>query len=126
MASSLLEPMRAIAERRSLESFTPISWYEGASVSTVVAAAGYPGEVATGDTMTIPPDTDDVTIFHAGTKREADGSIVTSAGRVVAVTALAPTIAAAQELSAAVAAQVRFKGAQFRRDIGWRELARAR
>jgi len=44
---------------------------------------------------------------------------------VVAVTAIAPTIAAAQRASAEAAAAVRFDGAQFRRDIGWRELARA-
>jgi phosphoribosylamine-glycine ligase len=44
---------------------------------------------------------------------------------VVAVTALAPTIAAAQHRSAEVAARVAFAGSQFRRDIGWRELARA-
>ena len=125
MASSLLEPMRAIAERRSLESFGPLAWHAGAAVTTVVAAAGYPGTIATGDAITLPDDTSDVTVFHAGTKGLADGRLVTSGGRVVAVTALAPNIAEAQRRSAEVAAQVRFEGAQFRRDIGWRELARA-
>jgi phosphoribosylamine---glycine ligase len=125
MASSLLAPMQAIAERKSLESFGPLTWHSGASVTTVVAAAGYPGTIATGDTIALPDDESDVTIFHAGTKRLEDGRIVTSGGRVVAVTALAPTIAAAQRRSAEVAARVRFEGAQFRRDIGWRELARA-
>ncbi len=125
MASSLLAPMQAIAERRSLESFGPLTWHAGASVTTVVAAAGYPGTIATGDTIALPDDESDVTVFHAGTKRLADGRLVTSGGRVVAVTALAPTIAAAQRRSAEVAARVRFEGAQYRRDIGWRELARA-
>jgi phosphoribosylamine--glycine ligase len=125
MASSLLAPMQAIAERKSLESFGPLTWHAGASVTTVVAAAGYPGSIATGDTIALPDDESDVTIFHAGTKRLPDGRLVSSGGRVVAVTALAPTIAAAQQRSAEVAARVRFEGAQYRRDIGWRELARA-
>ena len=124
MRSSLLEPMRAIAQRTSIADIAPLAFHEGAAVTTVVAAAGYPGTVASGDTITLPPDTADVTVFHAGTKRTADGTLVTSGGRVVAVTALAANIAEAQRRSAAVAAEVRFAGAQFRRDIGWRELAR--
>ncbi len=126
LASSLLEPVRAIAEGRSLASHAPLTWRPGASVTTVVAAAGYPGSVRSGDPITLPPDAADVTVFHAGTKRAGDGTLVTSGGRVVAVTALAPTVADAQQRSAAVAATVRFPGAQHRRDIGWRELARAR
>ena len=125
MASSLLEPMRAVAEGRSLAGMAPIAWRAGASVTTVVAAAGYPGTVRAGDAITLPTVPDGVTIFHAGTRR-TDGTLVTSGGRVVAVTALAPTIAEAQRASAAAAAAVRFAGAQFRRDIGWRELARPR
>ena len=125
MASSLLEPMRAIAQRHTLEPFEPFVWYEGASVTTVVAAGGYPGTIATGEAITVPENDEDVTVFHAGTKHLADGALVTSGGRVVAVTALAPTIGEAQQRSAAAAAQVRFAGSQFRRDIGWRELQRA-
>lgn len=125
MASSLLEPMRAIAQRHTLEPFQPFVWYEGASVTTVVAAGGYPGTITTGESIALPEDDEDVTVFHAGTKRVADGALVTSGGRVVAVTALAPTIAEAQQRSAAGAAEVRFAGSQFRRDIGWRELQRA-
>ncbi len=125
MASSLLAPMQAIAERRSIEGFGPLQWHAGASVTTVVAAAGYPGTIATGDTIALPDDDTDVTVFHAGTKALPDGRLVTGGGRVVAVTALAPTIGEAQRRSAAVAARVRFEGAQFRRDIGWRELQRA-
>ena len=63
-------------------------------------------------------------IFHAGTKRDAAGQLRTSGGRVLAVTAIAPTLATARAQSAAVAASVQFEGKQFRRDIGWRELAR--
>jgi phosphoribosylamine--glycine ligase len=75
--------------------------------------------------MTVPADTDRVTIFHAGTKCSADGALVTAGGRVVAATAVAATFAAARAASADAAAAVRFAGAQHRRDIGWREQTRA-
>jgi phosphoribosylamine--glycine ligase len=65
-----------------------------------------------------------VLVFHAGTKRDADGTLRTAGGRVLAVTALGATLGAAREASASFAAQVQFDGKQFRRDIGWRELAR--
>ena len=125
MASSLLTPMRAIARGESIAGMLPLRWHDGASVTTVVAAEGYPGRVRSGDPITVPADGEDVTVFHAGTRTDA-GTLVTAGGRVVAVTALAPMIAEAQRRSAAAAAQVTFRGAQFRRDIGWRELARGR
>ena len=126
MASSLLAPMRAIARGESIAAMPPLAWRAGASVTTVVAAEGYPGAVRSGDAIHLPEDTEGLTVFHAGTKTAADGALVTAGGRVVAVTAVAPTIAEAQQRSAAGAAQVRFRGAQFRRDIGWRELGRGR
>jgi phosphoribosylamine--glycine ligase len=124
MASSLLTPMRAIARGESIAGFLPLTWHEGAAVTMVVAAEGYPGTVRSGDPVALPPDGETRWTFHAGTGRDAQGTLVTSGGRVVAVTAMAPTIAGAQRDSAAGAGAVRFAGAQFRRDIGWRELAR--
>jgi phosphoribosylamine--glycine ligase len=124
LASSLLDPMRRIAEGGSIASAPALEWLPGASVTTVVAAGGYPGTVATGQAIVLPGDAPDVTIFHAGTRRDASGALVTSGGRVLAVTALGATIAGAQARSTAVAAKVGFDGSQFRRDIGWRELAR--
>ena len=126
MASSLLAPMRAIARGESLAAMPPLAWQPGASVTTVVAAEGYPGAVRSGDAIELPEDAEGLTVFHAGTKVAPDGALVTAGGRVVAVTAVAPTIAEAQRCSAAAAAAVRFRGAQFRRDIGWRELGRRR
>jgi phosphoribosylamine--glycine ligase len=125
MSSSLLEPMRAVAEGRSLAAFKPVEWKKMAAVTTVVAAAGYPGAVRVGDAITLPPPTPDVTIFHAGTKN-AGSALVTAGGRVLAVTAVGTTIEAARARSAAVAAEVRFEGSQYRGDIGWREVARAK
>jgi phosphoribosylamine--glycine ligase len=65
-----------------------------------------------------------VTIFHAGTAKNANGELVTAGGRVFAVTATANTLAAAQKASADAAAGITFEGRQFRTDIGWRELQR--
>jgi phosphoribosylamine--glycine ligase len=124
MASSLLEPMRAIARGESLAGAAPLTWQSGASVTTVVAAGGYPGAVRSADAISLPPREDDVIVFHAGTKRDDAGVLRTAGGRVFAVTALAPTIAEAQAKSAAHAAAIAFDGRQLRRDIGWRELAR--
>ena len=126
LASSLLEPMQAIAEGRSIASLPALEWKRGAAITTVVAAEGYPGTARSGDAITLPPAEPGVTLFHAGTKRSADGALVTAGGRVLAVTAVAPTLAEAQAKSRAHAERVQFAGRQFRRDIGWRELARAR
>lgn len=63
-------------------------------------------------------------VFHAGTARRGD-ELVTAGGRVVAVSATAPTVAEAQRRSLEHARRVHFEGAQLRSDIGWREIARA-
>jgi phosphoribosylamine--glycine ligase len=122
--SSLLDLFRAVAAGESLAHAPALRWKAGASVTTVVAAAGYPGSVRGGDEITLPPTRDDVPVFHAGTRRDASGRLVTAGGRVVAVTAVTPSFEASQRASAEAAGQVHFAGAQFRRDIGWRELAR--
>jgi phosphoribosylamine--glycine ligase len=124
MDSSLLEPMRAIANGDSIAGAPPLAWRAGAVVSTVVAAGGYPGAIRSGDPITLPPAETDVIVFHAGTKRDASGTLVTSGGRVLVVSAFAPTLAGAQNRSAAHAERVEFAGRHFRRDIGWRDLAR--
>jgi phosphoribosylamine--glycine ligase len=126
LKSNLLAPMRVIAEGGSLKGLTPFSWEPAASVTTVVAAAGYPGSAQSGKVITLPPTGPGVTIFHAGTARNAAGELVTAGGRVLAVTATASTLAAAQQRSRETAEAVAFDGRQLRRDIGWRELARTR
>lgn len=126
MASSLLEPMQAIARGASIEELT-IDWKPGAAVTTVLASAGYPGSYPKGREITIEPgleDEDDVLVFHAGTTRE-NGRLLTSGGRVLAVTGLGETVAAAAGRSRAAAGRIRFDGRQFRSDIAWREIERA-
>jgi phosphoribosylamine--glycine ligase len=124
MASGLLEPLRAVAVGDSIAAAPPIEWRAGAAVTTVVAADGYPGAVRSGDPITLPPAERGVLVFHAGTKRDAQGRLVTAGGRVFAVTATGPSLSEAQTLSASHASRIEFAGRQYRRDIGWRDLAR--
>ncbi|AHG91435.1 Phosphoribosylamine--glycine ligase [Gemmatirosa kalamazoonensis] len=96
-----------------------------AAVTTVLAAHGYPEKPRTGDPIELPAQVPaGVEIFHAGTKRDADGRLVTAGGRVLAVTAVAPSFDDARATSRAVAESIRFDGRQMRRDIGWREAER--
>lgn len=97
-----------------------------AAVTTVVAAYGYPDKVRSGDAITMPAPSEDVIVFHAGTKRDADGQLVTSGGRVFAVTGLGASLEEARRRSQDAAAAVQFAGKQFRSDIAWREVARIR
>ena len=96
-----------------------------AAVTTILASEGYPDTPRKGAVITIPADLPDgVTVFHAGTRRRDDGALVVDGGRVLAVTAVAPTFARAQALSREAAEAITFDGKQMRRDIGWRELDR--
>ncbi|HEX8849840.1 MAG TPA: phosphoribosylamine--glycine ligase [Gemmatimonadaceae bacterium] len=124
MRSSLLDLVQAVAHGESLAGAPSIEWATGHAVTTVVAAPGYPDRPVTGGVLVIPAAAPDVHVFHAGTKRDGNGALVAAGGRVLAVTAIAPTLEAAQRRSAAVAASVQLEGKQLRRDIGWRELRR--
>ncbi|MCU0618405.1 MAG: hypothetical protein MUF40_00640, partial [Gemmatimonadaceae bacterium] len=84
-----------------------------------------PQSARTGDAMTLPADTPDVVVFHAGTVRRDDGTLVTAGGRVVAATAAGPTLGAAQRASQAAAAAVHFDGAA-RAGTGCRSFLRPR
>jgi phosphoribosylamine--glycine ligase len=95
-----------------------------AAVTTVLAAPGYPENVRNGDAIEIPAIPADVIVFHAGTKRAPDGTLVTAGGRVLTVTGLGQSLEDAQRKSQEFAAEITFDGKQFRTDIGWRELAR--
>jgi phosphoribosylamine--glycine ligase len=64
-----------------------------------------------------------VTLFHAGTERRGD-DIVAVGGRVLNVTALGRDVAEAQARAYAVVEKIRWEGAFYRRDIGWRALSR--
>ena len=121
---SLLDAIRAVATGAGIDGASPFAWSRNFSVTTVVAAAGYPDSPRTGDPIALPAAHEDVIAFHAGTSRNASGELVTAGGRVLAATAVAATFDAAQRASADYAAAIEFTGKQFRADIGWRESAR--
>jgi phosphoribosylamine---glycine ligase len=124
LASPLVEPLLTVARGESLRTIGPLRWRTDSAVTTVVAAAGYPDTPRVGATITLPESTEHLRVYHAGTRRRADGELVSSGGRVVAITALAPTFAEAQTASRNAARAVQFDGAFFRGDIGWREAER--
>jgi len=94
----------------------------------VLASGGYPGAYAKGERIEGLEELagwPQVVAFHAGTELR-DGELVTAGGRVLGITAMAPTIAAAIDQAYAAVDRVRFAGMHFRRDIGHRALARLR
>jgi len=125
LVSSLLEPMHAIARGGSIRNAS-LTWRSGAALTTVLAASGYPGTYRKGLEVVIPADValaDHVHVYHAGTTL-SDGRLVTSGGRVLAVTGFGDDLESAAARSRAAAERIHFEGMQWRRDIGWRELAR--
>ena len=108
------------------EGVGPIARHEDqASVTTVLASQGYPDAPRKGAAIRLPESLPPgVTVFHAGTTRDADGVLRVSGGRVLNVTAVAPSFAEAQRLSRESAEAIEFEGKVFRRDIGWREAVR--
>jgi phosphoribosylamine--glycine ligase len=123
--SSLLE-LIACVSAGSIRDCAPPRWKALVAVATVLAAEGYPDKARAGDVIRFPAPAGDVEIFHAGTAIDpATGELVTAGGRVLAVTAMAPTLGEAAEQSLAYAERISFRGKQLRRDIGWRELTRS-
>lgn len=124
LTNSLLAPMLAVARGARLANHVPFTWKDAASVTTVVAASGYPESPRTGDVIELPSFADNIHVFHAGTTRDANKQLRTGGGRVLALTAVADTFESAQQQSRDAAARVGFDGAMFRKDIGWREAER--
>jgi phosphoribosylamine--glycine ligase len=124
-AGDLLAALEATAAGRLAS--CPMTWKPDAAVCVVMAAGGYPGGYEKGKTIEGLPAAAalaDVTVFHAGTKRDGAGRIVTDGGRVLGVTALGADLPAAVRRAYAAVDRIRFDGAQFRRDIAARALGR--
>ncbi|HWH81501.1 MAG TPA: phosphoribosylamine--glycine ligase [Burkholderiaceae bacterium] len=101
-----------------------LDWDDRVALGVVMAAHGYPLEPRKGDAITgLPADAPDAMVFHAGTAPSARGP-VTSGGRVLCVTALGATTAAAQRAAYERLRDIRFDGMQYRRDIGHRAVER--
>ena len=88
-----------------------------AAVTVMLVSAGYPGAYAKGKAITGCLEPQGSTVYHAGTRREADGSLVTSGGRVMAVTSYGNTITEAVAASYRAIDDIHFEGKTYRRDI---------
>ncbi|MDH2292030.1 phosphoribosylamine--glycine ligase [Cobetia sp. 10Alg 146] len=102
-------------------------WDSRAAVGVVLAAGGYPASYRKGDVIT-GLDAAEATgckVFHAGTA-EKDGQVVTSGGRVLCVTALGDSVAAATERAYEGVDAIDWQDVLVRRDIAWRAIARER
>lgn len=100
-------------------------WDERKSIGIVLATKEYPAGSGKGDVISgLEVVSEDCKIFHAGTKTNDKGEIVTNGGRVLCVTALGDTVADAQARALAVCQQVKFEGMQYRKDIGYRAIER--
>jgi phosphoribosylamine--glycine ligase len=121
---SLLELLLAASRNAAAPPTSLVRRAEGHAVTTVLASSGYPESPRYGDALTLPPTPEGTLVFHAGTKRRADGTLVTAGGRVLAVTGVGTSFDEAQRRSREYATRVEFHGRQFRSDIGWREIAR--
>ncbi|MCE1176410.1 MAG: phosphoribosylamine--glycine ligase [Burkholderiales bacterium] len=99
-----------------------LNWSKDVALGVVLAAAKYPDTPRTGDVMRIAADTDECVTFHAGTTLDKEGNTVTAGGRVLCVTATAPTLRAAQNAVYAHIKNIQFDGMQYRNDIGYRAV----
>ncbi|MGL5993023.1 MAG: phosphoribosylamine--glycine ligase, partial [Aeromonas sobria] len=96
-----------------------------AAIGVVLAAGGYPGDYSTNHPISGLP-VDEVAgekVFHAGTRLEGDTSL-TQGGRVLCATALGHTVAEAQQRAYQLAGRIKWDGVFYRKDIGWRAIAR--
>jgi phosphoribosylamine--glycine ligase len=119
--SDFVEPLLAAAQGRLEE--TELNWRPEPSVSIVLAAAGYPAAVRTGDTIRGLDQITTATVFQAGTKL-VGSDLVTSGGRVLGVTARGGTLADAIQNTYQEARKIHFAGMHYRTDIAQKGLKR--
>jgi len=101
-----------------------LEWDRRTAMGVVMAAAGYPDTPEKGADITgIPAETADCITFHAGTALAGNKLSVTG-GRVLCVVGLGDSVKTAQKHAYDVIEKIQFKGAQYRKDIGWRALNR--
>jgi len=120
LAAALMDTLDGKLDALELE------WNPRPAIGVVMAAGGYPDEYRKGDSITglelgWP---DEIKVFHAGTRLEEDGRVVTSGGRVLCVTGIADTLAKAKGEVYRWLPQIGFRDAYYRPDIGHRALAR--
>jgi phosphoribosylamine--glycine ligase len=127
LETDLLDLLEAATDRRlgnATDGLT-IRLKAGASACVIAASAGYPGAYRSGKVITgLDGVPEGVEVFHAGTALK-EGQVVTSGGRVLAVTAAGATLDDALAKVYGALEGIYFEGIQYRRDIGWRAAASA-
>ena len=116
VASDFAELLRAAAAGEPLA----VEFADLACVTVVLAGAGYPASARTGDAIVgldVATAVNEVTIFHAGTARDADGTLRTAGGRVLDVTGMGPDLSVARTRAYEAAALIAWDGMQLRGDI---------
>jgi phosphoribosylamine--glycine ligase len=125
LRTDLLDLLEAVVDDRLAEfSEEQLEWDPRPAVCVVMASHGYPGSYGKGKVITGLAEVaklPDVKVFHAGTKLE-NGLVVTDGGRVLGVTALGETLAAAKRRAYEAVAGLHFQGAFYRRDIADKAL----
>lgn len=120
LLESPLAPLLLAAATGTLDTVPAPRWSPGAAVGVVLASAGYPGSPRSGDEITglaAAEALDGVTVVHAGTAPGPAGELVSSGGRVLAVTAVGADVAAARALAYRGMAGIGLEGAHHRSDI---------
>jgi phosphoribosylamine--glycine ligase len=116
LKSDLLEIMLGVADN-DLKNIK-MEWSDEACVGVVMASGGYPGSFKKGLPISGLNDVDkDIMVFHAGTRLDSSGNVVTDGGRVLTVAALGMTIAEAREKVYNNISRIHFEGCHYRRDI---------
>ncbi len=102
-------------------------WRDETALTVVMATNGYPGSYDRGSEIRGADDlySDGLIVFHAGTRRDG-AQLLANGGRVLNVTAIGPSVAAAKERADAAVARIDWPGGFHRHDIGWREVLRER
>jgi phosphoribosylamine--glycine ligase len=120
--SSPLAPLLAAAAAGELAGAAPVEWRPGAAVVVVIAAEGYPEAPVKGDKIigTERAGQDHAYLLHAGTARNAAGTLVAAGGRVLNAVGSGPDIAVARARAYELAATVSLRGGWYRRDIAAR------
>jgi phosphoribosylamine--glycine ligase len=104
-----------------------LRWHDEAAMTVVMAAGGYPGAYQKGSQirgLEAAEALDGVVVFHAGTEVGPEGAVLASGGRVLNVTATAPSVAEARDRAYAAVDLIDWPEGFCRRDIGWRALER--
>jgi len=122
LESDLVEALEACIDGRLAD--TKLEWTAGASACVVASSAGYPGSYRTGfpiSGLSAAAEVQGVQVFHSGST-QFGGQLRTAGGRVLGVTAVAPSLKEALEHAYQAMAEIHFEGMYYRRDIGHRAL----